>query len=293
MIVSSSGLQINTRALSRLISNAGFKRLADQEDYKVYGRQLKKLLTKGGVDIRDKCSVKDLLDFSYSHLLQEYRHEYIYKTSLLSSFILKNFSLKESVILNEFKIGKSKADVVLVNGSNKVFEIKTELDSPERLKTQIFDYYKAFSEVYIVTHHSLQDKYLKIMEPQVGLMVFESDNSLAVARKSLPCSEYLDSTVMLKCLRKQEYLYVIQSLDGSVPSTTAVNLFKECLSIADRYPEIEVQKHFLAAIKSRIHQDDSLVAADNVPDYLKFICYCLNFKENQYLSLLARLSQPI
>lgn len=286
-------MQINTRALSRLISNAGFKRLTDQEDCKVYGRQLKKLLTKGGVEIRDKCTVKDLLDFSYSLLLQEYRHEYIYKTSLLSSFILENFSLKESVILNEFKIGKSKADVVLVNGSNKVFEIKTELDSPVRLKTQIFDYYKVFSEVYIVTHHSLLEKYLKIVEPQVGLMAFERDNSLTVVRQSSPCSDYLDSTVMLKCLRKQEYLYVIQSLEGSVPYTTAVNLFKECLLIAAHHPEIEVQKHFLAAIKSRIHGHHCLVTAENVPDYLKFICYCLNFKENQYLSLLARLSQPI
>lgn len=293
MKVSSSDLQINTRALSRLISNAGFKRLANQDDYKVYGRQIKNLLAKGGVDVQGKCTVKELLDFSYSYLLQEYRHEYIYKTSLLSNFILKNFSLKESVILNEFKIGKSKADVVLVNGSNKVFEIKTELDSPERLKTQILDYYKAFSEVYIVTHHSLKEKYLKILDPQVGLMVFEHDNTLAIARKSTPCSEYLDSSVMLKSLRKKEYLYVIQSLEGTLPHTTAVNLFKECLLIAAKHTTIEVQKHFLKAIKSRIHQDDLLVTADNVPEYLKFICYCLNFKEIHYLSLLARLSQPI
>src|SRR5690606_29584477 len=149
---------------------AGFKRLLLGEDYKTYGRQIKKLLVKGGISFEGKSSIKELLDISYNHLLSNYRHEYIYKTSLLNAYILQKYSLKDSVILNEFKVGASKADVVLVNGTNKVFEIKTELDSPERLKTQIADYYKVFSEVFIVTHHSLVNKYKAVLEEKVGII---------------------------------------------------------------------------------------------------------------------------
>ncbi|MGV3509041.1 MAG: sce7726 family protein [Sphingobacteriaceae bacterium] len=292
MIVSSSDLQINTRALSRLISNAGFKRLSDKEDYKVYCKQIKKLLTKGGAPINNKTTIKDLLDFSYKYLLQEYRNEYVYKTSLLSRYILKEFSLKDTAILNEFKIGKSKADVVLVNGVNKVFEIKTELDSPERLKTQIGDYYKAFSEVYIVTHHSLLEKYLKVLNSEAGIIIYETDNCLRIARPSSPSNNFLDINVMMKCLRKQEYLNVAKNLAGYIPNVSDVQLFKSCLTLVHQFSPIEVQKQFLLAIKSRIHQDDILVTSHNIPDYLQFSCYCSKFKENQYLSLLDRLSHP-
>lgn len=284
---------INARALARLISNAGFKRLTDKDDCKAYSKQMKKILTKGGVQFPNKITVRDLIDFSYEYLQKEYRHEYIYKTSLLSRFILKNYSLCDSVILNEFKVGKSKADIVVVNGTNKVFEIKTELDTPERLKTQIVDYYRAFSEVYIVTHHTLQEKYINLLEPGVGLIVFDADNSLREVRSSVKVFKYLDPSSMFRCLRKQEFLFLIKKLHGAIPEASSFTLFRECLSVVSKYnPEI-VQKYFLEAIKQRVAEDDQLIVSQNIPHYLQFICYLLNFKEKQYISLQAHLSQPI
>ena len=89
-------------------------------------------------------TVNDLIHYAYQHLLKEYRYEYLYKSALLNDFVLRNYSLADTILLNEFRIGKSKADSVLANGTNKVFEIKTELDSSERLNSQVADYYKAF-----------------------------------------------------------------------------------------------------------------------------------------------------
>lgn len=71
------------------------------------------------------------------------------------------------MLLNEFRIGASIADTVLINGTNKVFEIKTELDTPERLTTQLQDYYKGFSEVYVFTHYSLAAKYVQLLPAHI------------------------------------------------------------------------------------------------------------------------------
>lgn len=289
-MLNTSRYNIDPRSLSMLISNAGFKRLVFEDDYKAYGKKIKNILHKGGVPLEKKCSIKTLLDTSYNQLLLQYRHEYVYKTTLLSDYILKEFSLASSVILNEFKIGKSVADLVLVNGTNKVFEIKTELDSPERLKSQLHDYYKGFSEVYIVTHYSLEAKYLDILDQKVGLMIFNANNTITLSRLASLNTSLLNNTAMMKALRKSEYEVVIKNIAGSLPETSQSNFFKACLEIAGRCDEISFQKEFLSVIKSRIKPEHLLIKDSQIPDYLKFICYLLNLKENTYLSLQTRLS---
>jgi hypothetical protein len=290
MLVTTSKDRINSRVLARLISNAGFKNLISEGDYRNFGKELKKEVAKGGNLPDKKYPLKDLLNFSYSHLEQEYRHEYIYKTKLLSDYILKHYSLADTIILNEFKIGASIADMVLVNGTNKVFEIKTELDSPERLKTQLSDYFKGFSEVYIVTHCTLASKYEAIVNEKIGIITFNHDYKLSTYREAVADTSQLENRVMMKSLRKAEFLKIITTMNGSLPETTQVALYKECLAIADKFCPILLQKQFHRMLKTRITPVSFLTNTAEIPDYLKFFCYILNLNEKQYLALPARLS---
>jgi hypothetical protein len=199
----------NLNALAKLVSNASFQNFLLTENYKSYGQHLKKLLKKNGAQIEDKCSLGEIINVSYEYLLKHYRHEYLYKNSWLNNYVLKNYSLEYTVLLNEFRIGNSKADAVLVNGTNKVFEVKTELDNADRLHNQICDYYKAFSEVYIIVHHSLVDKYVRLVEDNVGIMTLNSQNSIDSFRHSIPDLSRLEIPTMIKSLRKDEYLNVV------------------------------------------------------------------------------------
>ena len=133
--------QVNLSALAKIVSNAGLQRMMFSDNFKQQARNLKQLLKKNGLEIENKSYFSELIDTSYQHLLRHYRHEYLYKVALLNSYALDNYSLSDTILLNEFKIGNSKADTILINGTNKVFEIKTELDSPERLCSQINDYF--------------------------------------------------------------------------------------------------------------------------------------------------------
>jgi len=283
-------LQVNSRSLARLISNSGFSKLTSAVGARNYGMQLRNLIVKGGVELPEKCTLQYLLDVSYFHLQQTYRHEYVYKTKLLSDFILKKYSLSDSIILNEFRIGKSVADMVLVNGTNKVFEIKTELDNPDRLKTQISDYYKAFSEVYIVTHHSLASKYKAIVDPCIGIIEFHHDYSLNTSREAIIDNSRLENITMMKSLRKGEFLNIVKKENGVLPVVTPVKLFKACLDLVSTIEPVQLQRHFLEAIKSRIAPEHEFILKHKLPDYLKFFCYLVNFTEKQYLALPERLS---
>jgi hypothetical protein len=286
--------QANLCALAKLVSNAGLQRMMFDEGYRKAIGQMKSLLKKTGVDLELKTNFADVITISYEHLLKHYRHEYLYKVALLNSYVLHNYCLSDTILLNEFKIGNSKADTIFVNGTNKVFEIKTELDSPERLATQISDYYKGFTEVYIVVHHSMISKYRHLVNDRVGIMVFTSDHQIMTYRPAEVYHGSLDRSAMMKSLRKDEYLKLVKNLCGVVPSTKPVQLFKNCLAILDKFSVEQVHSEFLKIIKLRINPvTNELVQDHQIPPALRFSCYNYNLSRNDYLGLVRRLNHKV
>lgn len=296
MMISATPLisSANFCALAKMVSNAGLQRMMFEGNFQPYGRKMKMLLKKTGINLEKKSSFSELLEVCHTQLLQHYRHEYLYKAALLNSYVLHYYSLADSILLNEFKIGNSKADVVLINGTNKVFEIKTELDSPDRLMTQINDYYKAFSEVYIVIHHSAVDKYIGLVDEHVGILLLNPEHTITTLRSAKYYDQGLDIPVMMKGLRKEEYLQVVKNLCGSIPIATPVHLFKSCLNILSKFSAVAVQVEFLKVIKQRINPlTNQLVQNPLIPDALRFSCYSYNLNENDYLSLIDKLNYKI
>lgn len=286
--------QMNLTALAKVFSNAGLQRMMFAEDFKKQARQLKRLLLKNGVEIEKKSNVYELIDISYEHLLTHYRHEYLYKVALLNSYVLKKHCLSDTILLNEFRIGNSKADTILVNGTNKVFEIKTELDSPERLYTQINDYYKGFTEVYIVIHHSEINKYRTSIPSQVGIMTFSMDNTIELCSEATVYNHQLDVTAMMKALRKDEYLQLVYEPAGEIPKVTAVQLFKACLNILSNFDVLQVHEAFLKIIKKRINAStNKLINNTELPAALRLPCYYYNLNKNDYVGLVNRLAYQI
>lgn len=285
---------IDTRTLSKLFCNSAFRMLNDDKTSQGYVKRLKKILLWDSLENEKPWTVKELIETGYQHLLKEYRHEYLYKSALLNDFVLRNYSLEDTILINEFRIGKSKADAVLINGCNKVFEIKTELDSPERLNSQLKDYYKIFSQVYILTHHSLAGKYSKIIKPEVGLLIFKENGSIEIYREAETSNDYLDGTTMLKSLRKNEYLGMIKILTGYIPDATPVKMFSSCMQLLEDFDPVEVQRTFMSIIKSRINPETNAIILDNkLPDYLKFSCYQNNMNHSSYIGLIKTLNTQL
>lgn len=277
---------VDARSLAQLLSNAGFKNLMTGSKRPGYIRRMKRYIGWEQMETNRPKTIDQLLTTAYESLLREYRHEYLYKSALLNQYILRKYSLDDTILLNEFRIGKSVADAVLVNGTNKIFEIKTELDSPDRLNTQLADYYKAFSQVYLFVHERLEDKYRSVVDNKVGLILFKDNGEIVECRKATRENNQLDVATMMKSLRKAEYLELVKRLVGFQPDAPPVQLFRACLSILTEFPAEEVQHHYHCIIKGRICEDTNRVMIEyDLPHYLKFPFYTLGLNENHYLSL--------
>ncbi|QLH47507.1 MAG: sce7726 family protein [Bacteroidota bacterium] len=127
---------------------------------------------------------------------KQYRCEYVYKNNIFLD-IIKEHGLKDTLTLNEFRVGASKADLVMLNGMVRIFEIKTELDDFSKLSKQLNDYQKFADGVSIVTDERNAEK-LKL-SMQIPTLVLS----------------YLTQRINCKQLRKQvvihRYSILIQS----------------------------------------------------------------------------------
>ncbi|MBL1411571.1 sce7726 family protein [Sphingobacterium faecale] len=282
------------RELASMVSHAAFKKLSTSTNQSSYIRRMKRYTGWEQMTADQPKRLGDLIAHTYQILEQNYRHEYLYKNKLLNDYVLKHYALDDTILLNEFRVGDSIADIVLVNGANKVFEIKTELDTPERLKTQLDDYYKAFTEVYVFTHTTLADKYLSILPPYVGLLLYTASGSVYELRKAIPRTESLDTTFMMASLRKAEYTKLTKNLAGFIPEATPAFYYRSCLEVLYQFPVKQVQQAYCSILKQRIDfQINTYVSEGEVPSYMNFSFYQSRFNKKMYLTMISNLSKNL
>lgn len=124
---------IRLRDFSSAFSRSAFVDILNYSDYSHFNWLASKYDTL-------KCATYfELLKKSYSLISKHYRCEYVYKNELIKH-LLHEYGTRNSVYFSEFRVGNSIADMVMFNGESKVFEIKTEYDTPRRLDKQIEDY---------------------------------------------------------------------------------------------------------------------------------------------------------
>lgn len=282
------------RNLASMVSHAAFKRLASSTNQSSYIRRMKKY---AGWDVMSEsrpCNLNELIGYTYQVLEQHYRHEYIYKNKLLIDFVLKQYSMEDSVLLNEFKIGGSIADAVLVNGSDKVFEIKTELDNAERLNTQLEDYYKAFSQVYLFTHFTLSKYYRDLLPSYVGLLTYCHNGQVQVLREADPQLDKLDLKAMMASLRKPEYIALTHTVTGKLPDATPAFLYRACLDSLADYPKVRIQKAYFEILKKRSKERSAgFIQENKLPDYLHYSVYQQKLNKSSYLTLVNNLNKNL
>lgn len=127
----------------------------------------------------------DFFDLVYQTILDKYMCEYIYKNETLSYEILSNKHTDDAKLLSEVIVGKSKADIVIVNGTTTVYEIKTELDNVSRLESQLDDYLKVFDRVNVLTCENQLKHVYKLLQSKlkysvVGVCLFSVKNGESV-----------------------------------------------------------------------------------------------------------------
>jgi hypothetical protein len=289
MILTNRNIE-SLRSLSEIFTTSNFNRVVRQNDYKLTERKLKKHYLKD----TNRISYKKVLENLYLELQSEYRSEYFFKNNLLNKYLLKKYGLSTTSVFNEFKIGNSIADFVLLNGITRIFEIKTDLDGLDKLEKQFNDYKQFADLVYIVTTSKYIDKILfDYTNTTIGVIEFTLSNTFKEHKKAESNYNHFNHMTIFKTLRKAEYLNIVEKHFGSIPSVPNTKIFKVCFKLISSIEIVEFQKLALNTLKKRKIECPNLLESKKTPFELKQICYALNFSEQEYESLYTFLHKII
>lgn len=278
----------NLRILSQIFSPSMFEKIIRGQDTLFFNKKINKHFHSQ----KNNNTNLNIIKTVYKDLQKDYRCEYIYKNNLLLDIINKH-CLDETLTLNELKIGSSKADLVLLNGIIRIFEIKTELDGFSKLSKQISDYQKFADSVYIVTDEKYAQK-LKIeyANTSIGIIVLNKNNELIEEKKASNSDENLDFETIFKVLRKQEYLDLVKSEFGFIPDVPNTKIFKVCYEMLYKKMSVkQFQEKVLLILKKRKLHSPNLLTSKKTPKELRYICNSLNLKEKEYEYLYNFLAQ--
>lgn len=209
------------------------------------------------------CSNSEVIRNAYSRLRRHYRNEYVYKNSIAQRLFIGKHRAANSALLQEVSVGNSIADCLFVNGSVTAYEIKTELDTSVRLLSQIEDYYRVATEVFVVTHHHLEATYREMLSDlPVGVIVMNPAWGMSVRKPALEYRESLDHQALFDLLRVDERCRALEQVGISVPDVPNGKRYAAWLDAA---MQIDIHTfHFLVSsqLKGRQNRLSELVIKD-------------------------------
>ena len=242
------------------------------------------IVRRYAIPVNSDSTNGEIISEIYRYVGNAYRNEYFYKNTLLNKLIINAHRINTTTALTEVPIFKSKADFIMINGKAVVYEIKTELDTFERLKTQLTDYYKAFDHVCVVTSASqLEALQAKLQNSPVGIYVLTKRNTIHRVKEPEVFRASLDVNCIFKILNKPEYENIVRELVGSLPDVTPVNYYKTCKDIICSHTIDEVYPLFLKELKKR----NKITVYDYkaIPDALHFLLYFSKVKSDDAVNL--------
>lgn len=244
------------------------------------------------VDEPENKENKILISEVYKFMSESYRNEYFYKNTLLNKLILGRNRLNTTTALTQIPICKSKADFILINGKAIVYEIKTELDKFDRLETQLRDYYKAFSQVCVVTSECQYSRAVELLKDSpVGIYVLNKKNKISMKFRKEPLEDTskLDYTAIFKVLRKNEHEEILLSYFGKLPTAPQAFYYDECLKQFSQIPITHAYKMALKQLKKRNKIQISEFA--KIPYELKSLIYFSNPSTSEWQAIKSFLNK--
>ncbi|MEO6135474.1 MAG: sce7726 family protein [Ginsengibacter sp.] len=200
--------------------------------------------------ITQNCTYFSYLKHIYKVLAKFYPNEYVYKNEFINKQLIKELGGSNSIIYNEFRLGKAVADIVMFNGNSKVFEIKTLLDKDSRLSNQLLQYGKLFNEVYVIAPKSKVDKYLNL-DGKIGIIFYdEKSGNFSLIRHSSNNS-FIDVDILMQVLHTHEYINIVENYYGIKPAFNDFNKFDICKNLIKQIPSETLNEKFIGVMKKR------------------------------------------
>ena len=198
--------------------------------------------------------------------------------------------------LTELPVANSKPDFMTVDKDDVgiVYEIKTDLDSLQRLETQIRAYYKVFSSVYVVTGKKyIEEVETMLQNTNVGIIELTANNELVYKKIATCDTSHLSHETLFKVLRKKEFESIVLNYFGELPHVSDFVYYRTCFGLLKQLNIIKFQKEVMHCLGQRNIVKDVDLFIQNVPQELSFYAYFSKKYKGKYDEFASFLDKKI
>ena len=278
------------RILAELFTSAHLQQLAWYGSSESLSASVDILERKGRVS--QGSSVADVLDDAFRMLFREHPIEYVYKACVLKRTLFGTYSPNTTALYMEFPVAGARADILLVNGDAKVFEVKTRFDDTTRLNIQLAEYYRCFRSVSVVVEEDQFERYTREIPDHVGVLALTSRFSISVRRSPRETSEKLDHAQMFALLRQREYYDIVSDLGVDLSSIDPTVRYQVAL---ERFSTLPVNKAYDLVLNAlRVRQRTKRLAelCRRLPCSLHASVFSYRLRAQDWENLIGVLSRP-
>jgi len=195
-------------------------------------------------------TVGDVFDRAFDVLqIAGRRDEYIYRAAVTKKILLGKHSLRTASMLNEFRAGSCKADLVILNGTATVYEIKSERDSLSRLANQIDNYKRVFATVNVIVGESHVESVQQVVPDDVGILCLSRRYRITMVRDAADRPERICPETVFASLRSAEAAAILKALGVDVPVVPNTQLYGAMRELFTHVEPVALHREFVRTLK--------------------------------------------
>jgi hypothetical protein len=284
--------QSQLSAFSRLFSSTVFREMAAKGKSALFARLVRDSHMLDRIPAIPR--VRDAFEAAFDILKQGgFRDEYIYKAALTHRILLGTHSLRTACMLSEFRAGACKADIVILNGTTTVYEIKSERDSLSRLERQIENYRKVFASVFVIAGENHVDAVLSATAPDVGVMSLSHRYQIKTRRGAKNRPERICSLAVFEALRTSEARTMLVHLGYSVPNVPNTALRDELRKRFESLRPAEAHEGMLRTLKQTRNMTSLAKLVGQLPNSLQAAALSVPLRKSDHARLLSAVGTPL
>jgi hypothetical protein len=235
-------------------------------------------------------TVGQLFERAFEDVNRQYRNEYVYKTAIANRIVFGRHRPQTAAMQVELSVGRSIVDVAVFNGTSTAYEIKTELDTAKRLESQSADYLRAFDRVYLVTHPQFINRFKDALDERVGILALTRDDSLRVVRAAQSNIDSVDPRMVLRMLRRDEYVSAVERVYGPQPRLANGLIFAHFEKRFGQLSSDQAHQAFVAAMRARTTEPSFAEFVSALPKSLRALGFATPLSRVQRQRVLSAIA---
>lgn len=279
----------SARRLASVFSTRVYRALAAEHPDGVSAR----LAPLATVDVPDTATLGERFEVAHRSLVASYRSEYVFKNTLVSKIVFGKHRPATASAIMEMPMGDSEADLLVLNGTSTVYEVKTDLDQFSRLSGQLRDYCTHADRVYVVTSDGRAAAAETLVPEHVGILALKRSGALSTVRAATSNLDQLRHEHLFRMLRRNEAQALLHDRIGYTPDVPTGHISERMGALFGELHIADAHQLVVTQLRQRGRAAASLTSAGDFPASLRALAYGAELSGVGRDRLLRRLHQPM